>query len=227
MRVIKKLGERGKVRSGQKIKKRPVIKAELWPHTIANEEEGEEVTSENIGLAKFISCFTDIMTDCGRAEASGRAELLHAVGMILECRPWAEARTFHNLIMVKLEQGRVDWSEDFSARAEQFMDKKVRQSVRSKGAVAGAAYSGRSNINRNFNRGSGARSGRAGSGNRNKPLYALICSQWNFGNCGYGDTCRKWHVCWSCAEAGKPGERHRASSHGNSGTGGEATKQQR
>ena len=37
----RKTRRRGKVRSGQKIKKRPVIKTELWPHTIANEEEGD------------------------------------------------------------------------------------------------------------------------------------------------------------------------------------------
>ena len=32
------------VKSGAKIKKRPVVRTELWPHTIANEDDGEEVT---------------------------------------------------------------------------------------------------------------------------------------------------------------------------------------
>ena len=45
------------VKSGAKIKKRPVIRTELWPHTIANEDDGEDLTCENISLAKFFSCF--------------------------------------------------------------------------------------------------------------------------------------------------------------------------
>ena len=49
------------VKSGAKIKKRPVLRTELWPHTIANEEDAEEVTSENINLAKIFTCFTSIM----------------------------------------------------------------------------------------------------------------------------------------------------------------------
>ena len=44
---------RRQVKSGAKIKKRPVIKTELWPHTVANEDDGEEVTGENIHLAFF------------------------------------------------------------------------------------------------------------------------------------------------------------------------------
>ena len=59
---------RKKVKSGAKIKKRPVIKTELWPHTVANEDDGEQVTCDNISLAKFMSCFTYIMATCGAAE---------------------------------------------------------------------------------------------------------------------------------------------------------------
>merc|ERR1711888_323268 len=51
-----------KVKSGAKIQKRPVIKTELWLHTIANEDDGENITSENINLSKFLSCFTYIVT---------------------------------------------------------------------------------------------------------------------------------------------------------------------
>ena len=50
-----------KVKSGAKVKKRPVVRTLLWPHTIANEEDGEDVTSENISLSKIFSCFTFIM----------------------------------------------------------------------------------------------------------------------------------------------------------------------
>ena len=39
---------RNKVKSGAKIKIRPVIKTELWPHTVANENDGEQVTCDNI-----------------------------------------------------------------------------------------------------------------------------------------------------------------------------------
>ena len=159
----------------------------------------------------------------GRASSAVPVARSHSV---LECLPWAEARTFHNLVMVKLEQGRLDWSADFSGLAEGFLDKKVRQNLRSKstGAATGTSYSNRLSSNKNFNRGVNYRGGRFSSGN-SKSLYPLICNQWNFGTCGYGDKCRKWHVCWSCAEAGKPGEFHRASSHGSSGGSGGQAKQ--
>ena len=55
---------RRKVRSGAKVKNRPVVQTELWPHTISNEEDGDEVDSKTIGLAKFLSCFTYIMMGC-------------------------------------------------------------------------------------------------------------------------------------------------------------------
>ena len=54
-----------KVKSGAEVKKRPVLKTELWPHTVANEDDGEDVSSDNISLAKFLSCFTYIMSCCG------------------------------------------------------------------------------------------------------------------------------------------------------------------
>ena len=85
--VDKRYRSRKKVKSGAKIRKRPVIQTELWPHTIANKDDGEEVTSETIGLSKFLSCFTYIMTNCGRWEAKGRAALLHAVCSVFECLP--------------------------------------------------------------------------------------------------------------------------------------------
>ena len=47
-----------KVKSGAKMKQRPVLKAELWPHTVANKEEGGEFTAENIRLSKFMLYFT-------------------------------------------------------------------------------------------------------------------------------------------------------------------------
>ena len=85
------------VKSGAKIKKRPVKRTELWPHTIANELDSEEVTHENISLAKFYSCFTSIMLDCDRGQSRGRSSLLHAISLVLECLFWPDARAFHNL----------------------------------------------------------------------------------------------------------------------------------
>ena len=137
---------RRKVKSGASIKKRPVMRTELWPHTVANEEDGEEVSSDNISLAKFFACFTFIMLDCGRSESKGRTALLHAVSLVLESLFWAEARAFHNLVMVKIEQGRLTWADNFTELAESFIDKKVRQSLKSKGSASfGAA--GKSNFN--------------------------------------------------------------------------------
>ena len=46
---------RREVKSGAKIKKKPVIRTELWPHTLAYEEDGESVTFEDIGLARFLT----------------------------------------------------------------------------------------------------------------------------------------------------------------------------
>ena len=220
---------RRKVRSGAKVKKRPVVKTELWPHTVANEDDGEEVDSETISLAKFFACFTYIMLNCGRAESAGRSALLHAVSTVLEYLPWAEARNFHNLVMVKLEQGRANWSSDFLIMADQFIDKKARQNLRSKGSSVGTAATYKANANRSYGKGFGnsasnwsygkgfGNSYNKNSDNRNKSLYAVVCKQWNNGSCTYGDRCKRWHVCWSCAKAGKMGEPHKSSSHQNSG----------
>ena len=96
------------VKSGAKVKKSPVMRTELWPHTISNEEDGEEVKSDTISLAIFFTCFTSIMLDCSRVESRGRSSLLHAISLLLKCLFWQDTRAFHNLVMVKIEQGRVN-----------------------------------------------------------------------------------------------------------------------
>ena len=211
-----------RVKSGAKVKLRPVVKTELWPHIIVNEEEGEDVTSKDIGLAKFLSCFTHIMvTSCQEAEAAGRAVLLHAVSTILEYLPWTEARSFHNLVMVKIEQDRINWSTDFLAMADQFLLRKVRMNLRARSSSAG---NGHYNSFRNNNYGVkyGNSNIRNCDSNYNKndnhkfnsqPLYSFLCKQWNAGACSYGVKCKRWHTCWSCAEMGKLGEPHKACSH--------------
>ena len=68
-----------KIKSGSKVKKRPVKRQELWPHTIANEESWEDTSSENISLAKFMTCFTTIMSVCGGVEAIGRTNFLKSI----------------------------------------------------------------------------------------------------------------------------------------------------
>ena len=218
--VKSKCRHRRKVKSGASIKKRPVMRTELWPHTVANEEDGEEVSSDNISLAKFFSCFTCIMLDCGRADSQGRTALLHGVSLVLESLFWAEARTFHNLVMVKIEQGRLNWADNFTDLAEAFIDKKVRQSIRAKGSASLGTASranfynkSNGNYNKNYNRSYGYNNKFTG---RNRSLYSSVCKQWNFGTCSFGDKCNRWHVCWTCAEAGKVGEGHKASSHDKS-----------
>ena len=208
--------KKSKVKSGAEIKKRSVIKTELWPHTIINEDEGEELTSEDITLAKFFTAFTYIITTVGRVEAKGRSGLLHAVCMILDVLPWTEARTFHNVIMTKIEQGRFGWKANFADMANQFVDKKVRQTLRSKGS------SGTSNRSRSDQRSYG-RNNYGNNYNRNqeyagKTLLSAFCYQWNNGTCSYGDReCKRWHACSYCAKAGKLGESHRASTHFGAG----------
>ena len=209
---------RRKVKSGAKLVRRPVIRTELWPHTVANEDDGEELTCETIGLPKFLSCFSAIMISCGsKAEGAGRASLLHAFSSVYECLPWVEARTFHNLVMIKLEQGRIDWKTDFSVLAEKFLNHKVRLSLKSKGSAAGQSSSSRPGRG-SYPRSQGNYSFKQGnySAARGKSLFASVCKLWNSGTCSYGDSCKYKHVCWTCAEAGKPGETHKASSHGSS-----------
>ena len=209
---------RRKVKSGAKLIKRPAKQTELWPHTLANEEDGGELTSDTIGLPQFLSCFTAIMIGCGsKVERAGRASLLNAFTSVYECLPWVEARTFHNLVMTKIEQGRINWKDDFLVLAERYLDHKVRLSLRSKGAAAGMSSSfkpGRGSLPR----GAGSSGYRQGGYNaaRGKPIHATVCKLWNSGTCSFADRCKYKHVCWTCAEAGKPGELHKASTHGNS-----------
>ena len=218
--VGKSRRKKSQIKSGAKIKKRPVVQTELWPHTIANEDDGEEVDSESISLAKFFSCFSFIMLHCSsKAEAKGRTALLHAVSIVLEYLQWSEARTFHNVIMVKIEQKRVDWASDFSILAESYIDKKVRQSVKTRRYPAGASSSYRSGYSgKSIGKGFGASSKGYSTTAKNKSLHGVICWQWNQGTCSYGENCKRWHVCRVCAEAGKLGEPHKASTHDSSGS---------
>ena len=116
------------------------------------------------------------MVSCGKWEAKGRAALLHAVCLVFECLPWTEARAFHNLIMIKLEQGRIDWAADFAELAGQFLEKRVRLSLRSRGSATGGSKP-YSNSNKSFGKGYGGHNeGRFGyNSNKNRSLYALIC----------------------------------------------------
>ena len=214
------------VKSGAKVRKRPVKRTEIWPHTIANEEDDSNVTHESIILSKFLTCFTYIMNNCeNETEAAGRAVLLEAITNILDCQPWTEARSFHNTIMTKIEQERINWKTNFIHMAKQFIDKKVREMLRSRPASSGydKSYRGNSSGNsyRNFGRGNSNYAGRGQSGQvgASKPMH-LICRQWNFGTCsfsGNGKECKRWHACWTCAYNGKIGEPHKASSHDNTG----------
>ena len=160
------------------------------------------------------------MISCGgKVEKAGRASLFHAFSQVYECLPWVEARTFHNLVMVKIEQGRIDWKTDFSVLAEKFLNHKVRLSLRSKGPAAGQSSSLRADKT-NYSRGYGNSDFRQGNFNDSsgKSLYSSICKMWNNSTCIYGDKCRYKHCCWTCAEAGKFGETHKASSHSKSAT---------
>ena len=205
---------RSKVKSGAKVRVRPVVRTELWPHTVANEEDGEQATSENITLAKFMSSFTFITATCDKAESRGRAVLLHAVCLVLESLQWTEARIFHNLVMTKIEQGRINWDEDFSVLAEDFIDRKIRLGFRSRFASSAA----NSTSNRGYSTARSFRgSNQRGGYSRRKPMYGAVCYQWNAGTCSYGEECKRWHVCKTCADAGKLGEKHKASSHDTGG----------
>ena len=205
---------RAKVKSGATVKHRPVKIPQTWPNTIANEDDGDDVTSESISLAKFLSCFTYLMTSCeDPEEASGRANLLHAVSSVLEYLPWTDARSFHNMAMLKLEQCRITWQADFTELANQFVDKKVRQSLRAKSKSSNSTGS-RSSF-RSFGKGFSGSSQRDSYG-RSSAAYFNVCKQWNQGTCFYGDRCRRKHVCWTCYEEGKKDEHHKSSTHGSS-----------
>ena len=183
-------------------------------HTIAVEEDGEDVSYDDIGLAKFLSCFTCIMTSCGKVEAAGRARLLNAISLVLECLPWAEARLFHNMVVLKVEQGRYEWTSDFVAMGEQFVDKKVRQNLKNKSYAGGMNYNSKSSgkgsrNNKNYNSSNNSQ-------NRSRSSQPGVCRNWNFGTCTFAERCNRLHVCCTCADAGKPGEQHKASTHENS-----------
>ena len=186
-----------------------MIKTELWPHIVANEDDGGDTTSENITLAKFLSCYTCIMATCVGKEARGRPVLLHAITSPLEYLPWAEVRTFHNVVMVKLEQDRISWTSDFVALADQFIDKKVRLSLRTKSQPTNS--SGYRGGFRNSSRGFSGQNARSREG-QNRFVFYNLCKQWNEGTCTYGARCKKWHVCRACGEAGKMGEPHKSPS---------------
>ena len=206
------------IKSGARVKQRPVLRTELWPHTLANEEEGDEVSSKNIGIAKFLLYFTHIMISCGKTvESQGRAALLNAVCMIFEYLPWSEARTFHNLMLLKIEQERINWLTDFRELADKYVDQKVRQNLKAKSSYVDTSYSSKARYIRDPDKGWGSSSDcyQNNSGN-GKTLKNVICWQWNFSSCSYGDNCKRWHACRTCAEAGKLGEAHKASSHENS-----------
>ena len=216
------ISRKQKVKSGAKVKKRPVIKTELWPHTIANENDGEEVSCENISLVKFLNCFSYILVTCGdRAETDGRAVLLHAITSVFEYLQWPDVRIFHNLIMTKIEQGRLDWSTDFTVLGTQFVDKKVRQSARQRGSTAtrgsssgqgnkgyGKTFGGNDNRFRQYSN--------RFSSNRNQYNSSLVCRLWNAGNCSFGADCKRWHCCLTCFDASKVEETsHKAADCGN------------
>ena len=199
------------------MKQRPVLKAELWPHTVANEEEGGEFTAENIGLSKFMFYFTHIVNTSGRAEAEGRSLLLQGVSLVLQCLPWAEARCFHNLAMLKVEQGREDWTTDFKALAREYVDNKVRLNLRYQVPSASASSSSRSNTgSRGTGRsyGNGSYANRGNNFYRNSNVQYNVCKQWNYGECTFAE-CKRWHCCWTCYEQGKKGQQHKALTHNN------------
>lgn len=120
-------------------------------------------------------------------------------------------------MMLKIEQERIDWWADFSVLADQYVDRKVRQSLRSKRFSAGTNYQFTSSSD------SGPGKGLGGSNyssqnhtGKDQSLHSVICWQWNYSFCSYGDNCKRWHACRTCAEAGKLGETHKASSHEDS-----------
>ena len=137
---------------------------------------------------------------------------------------WSEARKFHNIMLVRIEQGIMDWSTDFGPLAERFIDKKVRLGLKSRNSGSGrgslpkSGYGGGKSYGKGFG-GSNGSSFRGASGiGRGKALYGAVCYQWNFGTCTYGKDCKRWHVCKACAESGKLGEQHKASTHDSSGS---------
>ena len=207
-----------KVKSGSKVKVRPVLRTELWPHTVINEEDGDDVDSESISLYKFFKGFSTILMECEGMQSRGRKTLQKAIFSVLECLPWAEGRAFHNATMLKIEQGRIGWDEDFEALADTFIERKVRAGLRQKQGASGSGY--RPNIsNKRSSYGNGySNSSNNNSNGRGSSLLKAICWQWNSGSCSYGSDCKRWHCCRTCADSGKLGEKHPASSHNSQGS---------
>ena len=109
---------------------------------------------------------------------------------------------------------------NFDILAEDFIDKKVRLSLKAKSSAGTNSYrtgnynGGYNNSRKGYSKGTGFNDKRATG--KNSSLYNSVCRQYNFGTCKYGTKCNLWHVCWTCAEAGKPGEFHQALTHSNS-----------
>ena len=153
------------------------------------------------------------MLECKGVQALGRTALLHAVSTVLGVFQWSEARNFHNMIMLKIEQGRIGRDDDFVALADAFIEKKVRVVVKSKYSSSGPRAAARASY---FGQGHGAGRGAGrGSYGRGRPMNETICWQWNAGTCSYGNDCRRLHHCKTCSEAGKPREQHKASTCSN------------
>ena len=121
--------------------------------------------------------------------------------------------------MVKLEQGRIGWDFDFTELANQFMEKKVRQGVRSRGSQAGGSNQKR--FYRGYRRGyngsqGGGNSYNVGNGSSSsyRSQYNSACRQWNNGTCTFGMRCKMSHCCSTCAENGRYGD-HKAINHGS------------
>ena len=122
-------------------------------------------------------------------------------------------------MMVKIEQDRINWWSNFTALADEYVDKKVRLSLRAKSTAAQSADTNYhfKTVNQRClgkDRGGSNYNFQDKSGN-SKLLQNVICWQWNYSSCSYGDNCKRWHACRTCAEAGKLGEPHKASSHEN------------
>ena len=160
------------------------------------------------------------MLSCGReVESQGRASLLHAVSKVFEYLPWSEARTFHNLMMVKIEQDRINWLSNFTALADEYVDKKVMTSLRAKRTTAQSTDMANYYYKTVDQRGLGKVRGGSNYNyqdklDNSKFLQNVICwPLWNYSSCSYGDKCKCWYACRTCTEAGKLGEPHKAPHH--------------
>ena len=86
--------------------------------------------------------------------------------------------------------------------------------LKSKGPSSNANPSMRNSATyRGRGRGAGYSNTNRGQFSSGRPLSAGLCYQWNNGNCTYGVDCKRWHTCSYCANGGKLGEKHQASTH--------------